>query len=426
MEEDGDLGFSDWGAALSRPSGILRLMDDLGSALAGAGDDLVMMGGGNPAHIPEVEAVWAARLRTIAGDPSQISSVLADYDPPRGRGSFLAVMAGYLNRRFGWEVTPDHLAITAGGQQAHFLLFNLLAGRRGGSLRRIGFPLVPEYIGYADQVPEPGALVGCPPAVETTGAHRFKYRIDFDALAAEEDVAAWCLSRPTNPTANVVADDELARLSTLARERGARLLIDHAYGDPFPGVVFAEARLPTWEPHHVSTFSLSKLGLPNTRTAVVCAEPALIERLVACGAVLGLANGTIGQAIVEPLLADGTVDRLCAEVIRPYYRERCRATLALIDRELAGLDYAVHEPEGAFFLWLHLPGMEIDDRGCYHRLKEAGLLVVPGSYFFPGYDGDWDHRRSCLRLSYCQPPARIERGIRILAEVLREAVGYRL
>ena len=50
-----------------RPTGALELMEDLGSARPGT----LMLGGGNPARIPAVEAVYARRLAEIGADPAQ-------------------------------------------------------------------------------------------------------------------------------------------------------------------------------------------------------------------------------------------------------------------------------------------------------------------------------------------------------------------
>ena len=45
--------FSGFGEKFTSKAGITSLMEDLGAALAGE-SDMIMMGGGNPAHIPEV------------------------------------------------------------------------------------------------------------------------------------------------------------------------------------------------------------------------------------------------------------------------------------------------------------------------------------------------------------------------------------
>lgn len=407
------------GARLSGRSGILELMDDLGQALADGTDTVAMMGGGNPAHVPAVEEAWRARLTQMMATPGEIEHALGDYDPPAGRTSFRQAVATYLQQQCGWPVTAEHVVVTAGSQTGCFLLFNLLAGTgEDGRLRRVGFPMVPEYIGYADQLAEPGVLTAWQPRVEATGEHRFRYRIDRDAVDPGDDLGLLAVSRPCNPTAGCLEDDDLDWLIDLAVQRGLVLLIDNAYGLPFPGAVYAERRPPAWSDHLVYGLSLSKLGLPGTRTGImVCGDPQLARRLAAMNAVIGLANPSLGQAIVEPWLLDGTMDRLGSEVVPGFYRAARDTALAQLDRALAGREYAVHEPDGAFFLWLHLPGLA-DDRALYRACKAAGLVVVPGSYFFPGFARAWHHRHQCLRLSYCRPEAEIARGCQVLAQVL--------
>ncbi len=46
-----------------------------------------------------------------------------------------------------------------------------------------------------------------------------------------------CVSRPTNPTGNVITDEELLKLDAL-NQHGIPLVIDNAYGVPFPGIIF--------------------------------------------------------------------------------------------------------------------------------------------------------------------------------------------
>jgi valine--pyruvate aminotransferase len=90
------MNFSSPGRLLSGPSGIKELMDDLGHALADAGPSCHMLGGGNPAHIPAVEAAWQQRLQAIAADPAALRRTLGIYDPPRGNPAFLDTLAQLL------------------------------------------------------------------------------------------------------------------------------------------------------------------------------------------------------------------------------------------------------------------------------------------------------------------------------------------
>jgi len=133
-----------------------------------------------------------------------------------------------------------------------------------------------------------------------------------------------------------------------------------------------------------------------------------------------LATSTIGQTITGPLFASGELERMCSEVVRPFYRQRSEAALAALRESFAEYEhYRVHECEGAFFLWIWLPRMPVSDVELYARLKRRGLLVVPGSYFFPGLQEPWDHASQCIRVTYSAEPASVRRGMAILADELK-------
>ncbi|MEM1444197.1 MAG: valine--pyruvate transaminase, partial [Verrucomicrobiota bacterium] len=414
-----------FGKKLTDHSGITELMDDLGEALTAGRGRLRMMGGGNPAHIPEVQQIWRERMiELVAETPDEFDRVMADYDQPAGSPSFREAVAGFLAREYGWELTKDNVAITNGGQTAFFFLLNRFAGKMpDGSERKILLPLVPEYIGYSDQGISGGGLFDARrPLIELTADHRFKYRIDFDQLEVSSEHGAIAVSRPTNPSSNVLTDEEVGRLRELAEINQIPLIIDNAYGLPFPGVVFHDAEL-VWDKNVILTLSLSKLGLPGTRTGIIVAREEIIQEVRSMTAIVGLANNNVGQALARPLLESDDMKMLAQNIIRPYYQSRSERALALAHEHLpSDVPWRVHESEGAFFLWFWFDELPIGCRELYRRLKEASLIVVPGEYFFFGLDtADWDHSRQCIRVSYTQPEAIVEDGMRIFGEVVREA-----
>jgi valine--pyruvate aminotransferase len=400
-----------------RATGALELMEDLGSA----GPGVHMLGGGNPARIPAVEAVYRRRLGEIAGDAAQFARFAASYSAPGGDVRFRAAVADFLAARFGWPLTGRNVALTSGSQSAFFALFNLLAGEsEAGRLRRILLPLAPEYIGYADVGLADGSLVAQAAAIEDLPDGFFKYRVRFEGLEAVPDVGAICVSRPTNPSGNVLTLDELRRLDALARSRRVPLIVDAAYGQPFPGIQFTEPGL-LWNENVILCLSLSKLGLPATRTGIVIAEERTIEAMTAFTATAALAPGSTGPVIVEPLLASGELDALCREVIGPYYRSRAAQAVEWLREECRDLQLRIHRPEGAFFLWLWFPGLPVTSRELYARLKARGVLVLSGHHFFPGLAGPWPHRDECLRINCSQDPLSVRAGIRLIAEEARRA-----
>lgn len=402
-------------------------MDDLGEALTIGKDSLLMMGGGNPGHIPCMQHLWRKQMQELLdGEGNEFDRVLADYDQPAGSPSFRDAVAGFLNREYNWELSRDNIAITNGGQTAFFFLLNRFAGEMAdGGEKRILLPIVPEYIGYGDQgISGSGLFDSRKPLIEMIGERRFKYRIDFDNLDLNDSHGAIAVSRPTNPSSNVLTDREIAKLRELASEQGIPLIIDNAYGLPFPGVVFHDAT-PVWDENIILTLSLSKLGLPGTRTGIVVARPEIIREIRSMTAIIGLANNNIGQALTRPLLESGEVKHLADEVVCPYYRNRSEHALELAREYLPDdVPWRVHDSEGAFFLWFWFENLPISCRELYRRLKEAGVVVVSGEYFFFGLDTDgWDHARQCIRVSYTQPEPIVEGGFRILGEVIRKVYG---
>ena len=279
--------FSLAGGKLSGPSGILELMDDLGRAM-NEDPHMRMLGGGNPAAVPGMQALIRERMTELMADGDALERMMVNYDPPQGNPRFIRELAALLRREYGWDIGPQNIAITGGGQTAFFYLFNLLAGRfAGGRRKKILMPLSPEYIGYGAQGIDEDMFAACRPEIswpEGPDGRVFKYHIDFAAVERaldRGDIGAIAASRPTNPSGNVLTDAEVARLAEIAAARNLPLILDNAYGTPFPGVLFVPAR-PFWSPHTIVVLSLSKLGLPGTRTAIVIA-PEQIATAVAQG-----------------------------------------------------------------------------------------------------------------------------------------------
>jgi valine--pyruvate aminotransferase len=410
--------FSDIGRRLAGPSGIQELMDDCGEALT-LYPDMRMLGGGQPAAIPEVQTLWRQRMGQMLGEAASFDKMLLNYDPPSGNPAFREAIAGFLKRECGWQVSRENIAVVPSSQTGFFLLFNLLAGDSPTGKRRILFPLLPEYIGYANQALCEGQFTAVLPRIEQRGEHEIKYHIDFEKLHLTPDIAAMCVSCPTNPTGNVITPDEFTRLRDLARQHGIPLMIDNAYGHPFPGVIHGPWR-PAWEPGMIFSISLSKVGLPGVRTAVIVADPAIVKALSNMNAIASLANGNVGQALLTPLLKDDQLLRLGSDVIRPFYQERSDFAKGVLAHALGEeVPWALHVQEGAFFLWLWLKDLPIPAAELYRRLKARKVLVIPGHYFAYGLDQEWRHPHECLRLTYSQPQAIVQEGLEILAEEVK-------
>ena len=412
---------SSFGKQFTSGSGILSLMDDLGNALAAGGDDMIMMGGGNPGHVPGFQEIIQKRLQTLAADTESFKKLIGVYDPPQGDLEFVDVLADLLQREYKWDVSRDNIALTNGSQAGFFLLFNLFAGDYGnGEKKKIRLPLAPEYIGYADLGITDSFFVANRPQIELLDDNLFKYHVDFDNIHIGAETGAICVSRPTNPTGNVLTDEEIAELDILARKNDIPLILDNAYGVPFPGIVYTDAK-PVWNENIVVCLSLSKLGLPAARTGIIVARKEIIKAVSGMNAIMNLATGSFGGMLAQDLVKTGEVLNISQNVIRPFYEEKMKKALALFHKHLTGTPYKIHSPEGAMFLWLWFADMPISSHELYQRLKKRNVLVVSGHFFFPGLDEPWQHEKECIRVTYSQDEEKVAKGIQIIAEEVKKA-----
>ena len=415
-----DIKLSDFGNKIIADAGILELMDDLGRAMSGNSQPIAMFGGGNPALIPEVSSEFEKSLQNIVTDQKRLCQMFGQYDTPQGNEMFIKSIVEYFNSKFDTKITKSNVAITPGSQAGFFMLFNLLAGQSGSVKKHILMPIAPEYIGYGDQLIEKGCIKAYKPKIEKISDHEFKYHIDFQALEIDENTAAICVSRPTNPSGNVISGEEIIRLQQLADQHNIPLIIDNAYGDPFPGVI--EGQKIELSDNTVFSFSLSKVGLPGSRTGIFIGPESIIKALINANAVVNLTSPNFGQYLTTELFRTKKIDELSKEYIQPYYVERYAKAWELIEQHFdKSLPWRFHTYEGSYFLWLWLEGSNKTSKEIYSSLKERGVIVVPGEYFFFGVDTDnWSHAKECIRINFARPDKELEKGIPILAEVLSQ------
>jgi valine--pyruvate aminotransferase len=410
--------FSKFASRFSSQSGIVQLMDDLGNAMSGK-TDVLMLGGGNPSHIPGVQQYFRDALHRLIDNPALFSHAIGNYETPQGNQQFISAIVDMMNKQYQWGITTENVALTIGSQSAFFFLFNMLGGEdEDGINNQILLPMTPEYIGYTDVGISDNLFYSYRPLIEKLDNHIFKYHVDFDDLIIRKNTAAMCVSRPTNPTGNVLSDDEVSKLLALSETNDIPLIIDNAYGEPFPNIIFTKTN-PVWNKNVIYCMSLSKVGLPGTRTGIVIADKPVIDLVRNMNAIINLATANFGAMIAQDLISSGEILRLTQLLIKPYYHKKVTHAVEIMHKELKGLDYYIHKPEGAMFLWLWLPGLPITSDVLYERLKKKNVLVISGSHFFPGLEEDWEHKHQCIRITYSMDEAVVEEGIKIIAQELK-------
>ena len=241
-----------------------------------------------------------------------------------------------------------------------------------------------------------------------------QYRIDFAQLSSAlgPRTRLVVLTSPSNPLGWVATEEEQRRLLEMCRQRGIWLLADEVYeriyyaganfGDPAPSILrLCERDDPV---HVVQSFSKSycmtgwRVGWLVTRSDLGPKLAQLNEFFVSHAA-------TFSQIAARTALAEGEGElrRMIASLKEN--RDFCIDAL----RRMPGL--TVPEPDGAFYVFPRVSGVDDSFAFCHRLLLEHKVGLAPGSAFGAGGEGS-------IRLCYAADRSVLEPALERLDRFL--------
>ena len=364
--------------------------------------------GGLPA--PEtfpVEAMRAACASVLA-DGSAAARPSLQYAASEGLPELRAWVAAELGRQ-GARGVPEQVLITTGSQQGLDLVAKVLIDRNAPVLVE-----TPTYLG-ALQAFAPMQPAVCGVASDDAGVLPEALRAQLDGMA-DPPRFMYLLPNFQNPTGRTM--DEARREAVLAvcRERALPIVEDNPYGELWFDQPPPAPLLARWPEGVIYLGSFSKILAPGLRLGYVVAPPALYPKLLQAKQAADLHTPGFNQRVVLEVLKDGFLDRH-VPTIRARYRLQRDAMMAALQEHMAGMDVSWTQPMGGMFVWLSLP-QDLDAQDLLPRAVEAGMAFVPGAPFHAQAP-----KRNVLRLSFVtQTPEQIDRGMAMLARVLRQAL----
>lgn len=302
--------------------------------------------------------------------PDAVMAAMADapsaqgYPPSIGTVAYRQAAAGWLDRRFGVEVSADAVAACVGTKE-------LVAGLpqwlrlRTPDRDTVLYPAV-SYPTYAMGA----TLAGCravPVALDDQG------RLCLDEVSTVDAERALCLwvNAPSNPTGH---RGDLGAAAAWGRRHGVVVASDECYAE-FTWTGPPSSILQHGTDGVLAVHSLSKRSnFAGARIGFYAGDADLVRYL-------GEVRKHAGLMTPGPVQAAGVVawsDQDHVDRQRARYQERLEA---LVDGlTAAGLDATM--PEGAFYLWVPAPGG--DAWALSERLAiDAGVLVSPGEFYGP-------------------------------------------
>jgi valine--pyruvate aminotransferase len=407
------------GTKMASRSGLRCIMEDIATTPTGAFDEWINLSIGNPAAIPEVVSMWHGFMQEALAYSFEKAS--CQYGPSRGSATLLNALARYFNARYGWGITTENIVVGPGSQMLCFAAAALFTGWSTDGRRSLVLPGVPEYTGYQGLSLNAGDVVGIPPiVVHIPGDRTFHYALDTHALEEEPNIGMILLSSPCNPTGRSLGSNELSTIARVAEERNVPVLIDNAYGSPFPRISGTETA-PIRHPNVINCFSISKAGLPGERIGFALGEKHYMDAITSFISNATLHAPQLSQIVLARALETGELDRVTTSVIKPYYeRKRRFAETLLFDLWPETVEWRLHSGEGGMFCWLWIDHPWFDDEAFYQMLKRRKVFIVPGRHFFVDPLCVGDHGTRCFRISLTAEEATIAEGIMRVGDALQE------
>ena len=416
-----NLALSQFGSQMSQLTGVRAIMKDIIETLRDSeGREFINLSAGNPVILPEVEQLWRDCTQELL-DSDEYGEVVCRYGSSQGYTPLIEAIVQDFNTRYGLELSDRHILITGGSQALYLYAANAFGGyTTSGELKQVVLPLCPDYTGYGGVSLTPEALLAYKPTLEIDEVrHRFKYRPDFSQLEINQQTGCVIFSRPCNPTGNVISDEEVTKIAHLAASYDVPVLVDSAYAPPFPALNFTEMT-PQFGENIIHCMSLSKAGLPGERIGIAIGDPQLIGILESFQTNACIHSSRYGQAIAAKAISSGKLANLALNVIRPHYQRKIEVLANTLDAAMPDIPWYLHQGEGAIFAWLWLKDLPMTDWEFYQELKQVGVIVVPGSTFFPGLREDWQHKQQCLRISLTATETEIAEAMKRLAQVAQQ------
>jgi hypothetical protein len=190
--------------------------------------------------------------------PAQIDIAAADLKYPKATGEIelREAIANYYNEHYAAGITPDHVAIFAGGRPGIFAILAFMEADIGIAVEET------EYTPYFDMLERLQKTVKL---ISSNAANEFRPGTgDYDIACSDSSRTFLVKSNPCNPTGVAITGDALASLVRKFSGAGRGALFDEAYefyNDPEPESALrhiddtskssATTRLLAWVAFHV-------------------------------------------------------------------------------------------------------------------------------------------------------------------------------
>jgi aspartate/methionine/tyrosine aminotransferase len=359
---------------------------------ARGGEPMIYLNIGEP-DFTAAPAVLAAAARCLDSGATQYTQAL-------GLAALRERIGAWYGSRFGIEVDPARIAITAGASGALQLI--CLALFEPGDEVLMPDPSYPCNRHFV-------AAAGAKPVLlHTEAATRWQPDAAAVRAAWNERTRGVLLASPSNPTGTSIHPQALSEIAQVVRERGGVTLVDEIYLGLSYDDTFGHSALQLGD-DIVSINSFSKyFGMTGWRLGWIVLPPTLVAPFERLAQNLFICPSTLAQHAALACFEPASITEY--EQRRAEFRRRRDFVVA--ELESIGLPVAV-VPDGAFYAWFDCSRHDTSSWDfCLSMMQRAHVALTPGRDFGPAWAD------SCVRLSFASSMEHLQAALQRLRREL--------
>ena len=321
------------------------------------------------------------------------------YTAALGLPQLREAISGFYQMRYGLDISPERIVVTAGASGALLLALGVLVNPGDEwLLPDPGYPCNRHFVRL---------LEGIPVSLPVAAGSNYQPTVEQLTRSWTAMTRGLLVASPANPTGTLIDPDTMATLANAVTVLGGTLLVDEIYHGLTYGVDASSALAISDDIFVINSFS-KYFGMTGWRLGWLVAPQRYVREIEKLAQNLYIAPSTVAQHAALAAFGPETTT-----ILESRRREFCLRRDLLVPG-LRSLGFGISaEPQGAFYVYANSATLAEDSFELAEQLLiKAGVAATPGLDF--GSNAPQDH----MRFAYTIDRSQIEEGLARVAKFL--------
>lgn len=336
---------------------------------------------------------------------------LLQYGTTEGYAPLKEFLADFTAERMGRKTNIDEMLLTTGSQQALELFASAMIDKGDFVITEN-----PSYLAALTTFYNHGAkFIGISTDQDGMEVDSLPEIIDKALADGKKIKFIYTIVNFHNPCGATLSLERRKKLVQISQKYNIPIFEDDPYGyvryegEHLPSIFSMDDKGGT-----IYAGSFSKILAPGSRIGWVTGDEEIIRKMVVFKQAADLCSSPICQSLVYEYCKEGYLEEHLPNIIANYREKRDKMEEAL-QKYLAPFGITWVKPEGGFFFWLDMPGIDAEE--LFKRAVDKKVAFVIGAPFCVDDTSGANNAR--LNFTFVQPDV-IEEGVSRLAQAISE------